>query len=40
MNNDESKGGMVQALLAIGISVVFAAAVGFLILHFVPNTPF
>ncbi|KGG12174.1 hypothetical protein EV05_1379 [Prochlorococcus sp. MIT 0601] len=36
----EEGGGMVPGLLAIGISVLFAAGIGFLILHFIPNTPF
>ncbi len=40
MNNGEPDGGMVQALAAIAISVVFAGLVGFLVLHFLPNTPF
>ena len=40
MDNGETEGGMVQGLMAIGVSVVFAAGVGFLILHFMPNTPF
>ncbi|AAQ00231.1 hypothetical protein EV11_1210 [Prochlorococcus sp. SS52] len=39
MANEES-GGMVPGLFAIGISVVFAAAIGFIILHFLPSTPF
>ena len=36
----EESGGMVPGLVAIAISVVFAALVGFAILHFIPNTPF
>ncbi len=36
----EESGGMVPGLAAIAISVVFAAAIGFLILHFFPDTPF
>ncbi len=36
----EESGGMVPGLVAIAISVVFAAGVGLLVLHFVPNTPF
>ncbi len=40
MATGETEGGMVQGLLAIAISVVFAAGVGLLILHFIPSTPF
>ncbi len=36
----EESGGMVPGLVAIAISVVFAAIIGFIILHFVPGTPF
>ena len=36
----EEGGGMVPGLIAIAISVVFAAGTGFLVLHFLPNTPF
>jgi len=36
----EEGGGMVPGLVAIAISVLFAAGIGFLILHFVPDTPF
>ncbi len=39
MKNEES-GGMVPGLVAIAISVVFAAGIGFIILHFLPGTPF
>ncbi len=39
MKNEES-GGMVPGLIAIAISVVFAAGIGFIILHFLPTTPF
>lgn len=34
------EGGMVTGLAVIVISIVFAAGFGFLILHFVPGTPF
>ena len=34
------EGGMVSGLLIIAVSIVFAAGFGFLILHFVPGTPF
>ena len=34
------EGGMASGLLIIGISIVFAAGMGFLVLHFVPGTPF
>ena len=36
----EEGGGMVPGLAAIAISVVFAAGIGFIILHFLPTTPF
>ncbi|KGG15519.1 hypothetical protein EV06_1393 [Prochlorococcus sp. MIT 0602] len=36
----EEGGGMIPGLVAIAISVVFAAVIGFIILHFLPNTPF
>ncbi len=39
MKSEES-GGMVPGLVAIAISVIFAAAIGFIILHFLPGTPF
>ena len=35
-----NEGGMASGLLIIGISIVFAAGFGFLVLHFVPGTPF
>ncbi len=38
--NSEEGGGMVNGLVAIAISIVFAAGIGLLILHFVPGTPF
>ena len=34
------QGGMASGLLIIAISIVFAAGFGFLVLHFVPGTPF
>ena len=34
------QGGMASGLLIIAVSKVFAAGVGFLVLHFVPGTPF
>ena len=34
------EGGMASGLLIIAVSIVFAAGFGFLILHFVPGTPF
>ncbi len=34
------EGGMASGLLIIAVSIVFAAGLGFLILHFVPGTPF
>jgi len=33
-------GGMASGLLIIAVSIVFAAGFGFLVLHFVPGTPF
>ena len=36
----EESGGMVPGLIAIAISVIFAAGIGFIILHFLPSTPF
>ena len=33
-------GGMATGLLIIGVSIVFAAATGFLVLHIIPGTPF
>ena len=36
----EEGGGMVPGLVAIAVSVVFAAGIGFIILHFLPTTPF
>ena len=38
MANEETEGGMVQGLVAIAISAVFAGGIGLLILHFVPGT--
>ncbi len=35
-----NEGGMATGLLIIGVSILFAAGTGFLILHFVPGTPF
>ena len=35
-----NEGGMATGLLIIGVSIIFAAATGFLVLHFVPGTPF
>ena len=35
-----NEGGMVSGLLIIAVSIVFAAGFGFLVLHFVPGTPF
>ncbi len=40
MAKGETEGGMVQGLLAIAVSVVFAALTGILILHFIPGNPF
>ena len=34
------QGGMASGLLIIAVSNVFAAGFGFLVLHFVPGTPF
>ena len=34
------EGGMATGLLIIGVSMLFAAGTGFLILHFLPGTPF
>ena len=34
------EGGMASGLLIIAVSIIFAAAFGFLVLHFVPGTPF
>ena len=34
------EGGMASGLLIIAVSIVFAAGIGFLVLHFVPGTPF
>ncbi len=33
-------GGMASGLVVIAVSIVFAAGFGFLVLHFVPGTPF
>ena len=33
-------GGMASGLLIIGVSILFAAGIGFLVLHFLPGTPF
>ena len=35
-----NEGGMASGLLIIAVSIVFAAGIGFLVLHFVPGTPF
>ena len=35
-----NEGGMATGLLIIAVSIVFAAATGFLVLHFIPGTPF
>ena len=35
-----NEGGMATGLLIIGISILFAAGAGFLVLHFIPVTPF
>ncbi len=35
-----NEGGMASGLLIIAVSIVFAAGFGFLVLHFVPGTPF
>ena len=34
------EGGMASGLIIIAISIFFAAGFGFVILHFVPGTPF
>ena len=34
------EGGMASGLLIIAVSIIFAAGIGFLVLHFVPGTPF
>ena len=34
------QGGMASGLLIIAVSIVFATGFGFLVLHFVPGTPF
>ncbi len=33
-------GGMATGILIIGISILLAAGTGFLVLHFIPGTPF
>ncbi|ABX09105.1 Hypothetical protein P9211_11741 [Prochlorococcus marinus str. MIT 9211] len=38
--SSEEGGGMIPGLFAIAISAIFAAAIGFLVLHFIPDTPF
>jgi len=35
-----NEGGMASGLIIIAVSIFFAAGSGFLILHFVPGTPF
>jgi len=35
-----NEGGMASSLLVIAVSIFFAAGLGFLVLHFVPGTPF
>lgn len=35
-----NEGGMATGLLIICISILFAAGTGFLVLHFIPGTPF
>ena len=35
-----NEGGMASSLLIIALSIVFAAGFGFLVLHFIPGTPF
>jgi len=35
-----NEGGMASGLLIIGVSIVFSALFGLLVLHFVPGTPF
>ena len=39
-NMSFNKGGMASGLFIIAVSIVFAAGFGFLVLHFVPGTPF
>ena len=34
------EGGMASGLLIISVSILFAGGFGFLVLHFVPGTPF
>ena len=34
------EGGMASGLLLIAVSILFAAGFGFIVLHFVPGTPF
>jgi len=34
------EGGMASGLLIIAASIIFAAGFGFLVLHFIPGTPF
>tara|TARA_B100000965_G_C18938266_1_gene476133 strand:+ start:91 stop:207 length:117 start_codon:yes stop_codon:yes gene_type:complete len=34
------EGGMASGLLIIVVSILFAAGFGFLVLHFIPGTPF
>ena len=34
------EGGMASGLLIIAASIIFAAGIGFIVLHFVPGTPF
>ena len=38
MSNEEGGGGMVSGLVAIAISLVFAAGVGFLVIRLLPNS--
>ena len=38
--SSEEGGGMVPGLVAIAISVVFAAGIGFLVLQIIPNSLF
>tara|TARA_Y100000766_G_C18490262_1_gene404448 strand:+ start:322 stop:438 length:117 start_codon:yes stop_codon:yes gene_type:complete len=35
-----NEGGMASGLLIIAVSIVFSTCFGFLVLHFVPGTPF
>tara|TARA_Y100001968_G_C18883178_1_gene492629 strand:+ start:335 stop:451 length:117 start_codon:yes stop_codon:yes gene_type:complete len=35
-----NEGGVLSGILIIALSVFFAAGFGFLVLHFVPGTPF